>query len=207
MPLLKARRSPIRRNIRGACWSRAMSDSIRGTSLKAVLAVSSSGAVVAAWVNAYSGPLPKDRRAIWDKTVSLGAGHDAPKVYEVTVPANRTIKLPTRTVSVVRAVRHRAGWNMGRRWISPRPVIAVKLTRNARSTSSRDAFGWRELLVGPHGSRARASPHSPVTRYVPGGGPTTLMPYCAAVLERGWTAGSLRSGSCVRSGTLSPAWR
>jgi hypothetical protein len=47
----------------------------------------------------------------------------------------------------------------------------------------------------------------PRTHYAPGGGPTILMPYCAAVLERGWTAGSLLSGSCVRSGTLSPAWR
>ena len=48
VPLLNARRSPSRRNRRGACPLRAMNDSSRGKPLNAVLAASSRTSAVAA---------------------------------------------------------------------------------------------------------------------------------------------------------------
>jgi hypothetical protein len=47
MPLLNAKRSPSRRNRRGACPFRAMKESNRGNPLKAVLAASSRTSAVA----------------------------------------------------------------------------------------------------------------------------------------------------------------
>jgi hypothetical protein len=137
------------------------------------------------------------------------AGHDALEVYEGhgAVRTERSESRPGRSAWSGRFATGPAGTRDGVGYRLD-PVIAVELTRMREAPAAGRRLRLARAAGGAlRGSRGRAAPHSPVTPYAPGGGPMTLMPYCAAVLERGWTAGSLLSGSCVRSGTLSPAWR
>ena len=137
MPLLKARRSPIRRNSRGAWKSRASRNSTRGKSLYAVFAASSRIAAVAACVTGYMKPEPKLRWASCESTVSCALGTIPSSWTIAIVPANSAISSPTIHVSVVRALRHSVGLNTGTALeIASIPVIAVDPEENARSTSS-----------------------------------------------------------------------
>ncbi len=161
-PLLNASRSPMCRNRRGACPSRAMKNSSRGKSLNAVFAASSRISAVVAWRIAYPGPLGNVTRPSWDSSVSSARGARPSRWISPTRPAKSVTSMATIQPSVVRALRHSVGRNAGTALeTASMPVIDTAPEENARSTSSRP----RPSAAGTEGGGSGAKPREAAFAY------------------------------------------